>query len=206
MTTDLEEATIHCPNCGTEAPAGQKFCRACELSLERFTQLLVELLPDTEDENAARARRQLRQFERAAKVVVMTFGVGTVFLFVWMGVTVMIELGNISQVIILLGIAAGIIAATNGHRPKLLKLLRDPSITIIIVEHRDRLVRFGYEYLEAALTAQGRRLIVIDDQEVKDDLVRDLIEVLTSFCARLYGQRAARNKAQKALKAIESEE
>jgi hypothetical protein len=41
---------MHCPNCGTEASAGQKFCRACGLSLERFAQLLAELLPDGEDE------------------------------------------------------------------------------------------------------------------------------------------------------------
>lgn len=66
-------------------------------------------------------------------------------------------------------------------------------------------MRFGCEYLEAALAAQGRRLIVIEEAEVKDDLVRDLIEVLTSFCARLYGRRAARNKAKKALKAIRDE-
>lgn len=97
-------------------------------------------------------------------------------------------------------------SAMNGHRPKLLKLLRDPSAKIIVVEHRDRLIRFGYEYLEAALAAQGRRLMVVEDQEVKDDLIRDMVEVLTSFCARLYGRRAARNKAKKALKAIENGE
>jgi len=32
-----------------------------------------------------------------------------------------------------------------------------------------------------------------------DDLVRDMTEVLTSFCARLYGRRGARNRAEKAL-------
>jgi putative resolvase len=94
-------------------------------------------------------------------------------------------------------------SAINGHRPKLLKLLRDSSVKVIVVEHRDRLIRFGYEYLEAALSAQGRRLLVVDDHEVKDDLVRDMLEVLTSFCARLYGRRGAQNKAKKALKAME---
>jgi putative resolvase len=66
-------------------------------------------------------------------------------------------------------------------------------------------MRFGCEYLEAALSAQGRRLMIVEELEVKDDLVRDLIEVLTSFCARLYGKRAARNKAKKALEAIRDE-
>ena len=51
--------------------------------------------------------------------------------------------------------------------------------------------------------AQGRRLLVLESGEFKDDLVRDMIEVLTSFCARLYGRRSARNKAQKAMEAIE---
>ena len=70
------------------------------------------------------------------------------------------------------------------------------------VEHRDRLMRFGAEYVESALAAQGRKLIVVDPSEVKDDLVQDMIEVLTSFCARLYGRRSAKNKAKKAIEAI----
>ena len=90
----------------------------------------------------------------------------------------------------------------NGHRPKLMELLADPAIRIIVVEHRDRLMRFGAEYVEAALAARGARLIVIEPDEVKDDLVQDMIEVLTTFCARLYGRRSAKNKAKKALQAI----
>ena len=90
----------------------------------------------------------------------------------------------------------------NGHRPKLMKLLADPNVKIIIAEHKDRLVRFGYEYIEASLKAQGRRIIVVEQGETKDDLVQDMIDVLTSFCARLYGRRSAKNKAKKALEAI----
>ena len=41
--------------------------------------------------------------------------------------------------------------------------------------------------------------MVLDDSEVTDDLVRDMVEVLTSFCARLYGRRSARNRALKAV-------
>jgi putative resolvase len=93
----------------------------------------------------------------------------------------------------------------NGHRPKLMKLLTNSNIKIILVEHRDRLMRFGAEYVEAALTAQGRRLIVADSSEVKDDLVQDMNEVLTSFCARLYGRRSAKNKAKKALESIQND-
>ncbi len=87
----------------------------------------------------------------------------------------------------------------NGRRRKLSRLLADAAATTIVVEHRDRLARFGVEHLEAALSAQGRKIVVVDDGEVDDDLVRDMTEVLTSFCARLYGRRGARNRAQKAL-------
>lgn len=93
----------------------------------------------------------------------------------------------------------------NGHRPKLMKLLTNSNIKIILVEHRDRLMRFGAEYVESALTAQGRKLIIADESELKDDLVQDMIEVLTSFCARLYGRRSAKNKAKKALESIQNE-
>jgi predicted site-specific integrase-resolvase len=91
----------------------------------------------------------------------------------------------------------------NGHRKKLMKVLENPSASILVVEHRDRLARFGSEYIESALKAGNRKIIVINDSEMKDDLVQDLIDVLTSFCARLYGKRAARNKAKRALEATE---
>ena len=92
----------------------------------------------------------------------------------------------------------------NGHRKRLLTLLKDPLVSEVIVEHRDRLALFGSEYIEAAMSAAGRRLTVLDTTEVKDDLVRDMTEVLTSFCARLYGQRSARDRARRALEAAGS--
>lgn len=87
----------------------------------------------------------------------------------------------------------------NGSRAKVRRLLADPDVTVIVVEHRDRLGRMNTELTEAALSAHNRRLVVLDDSEVTDDLVRDMVEVLTSFCARLYGRRSARNRALKAL-------
>jgi predicted site-specific integrase-resolvase len=92
--------------------------------------------------------------------------------------------------------------ALNGHRRKFLALLRDPSAAVIAVEHRDRFARFGAEYVEAALSAQGRRLLVADPSGADDDLVRDVTEILTSLCARLYGRRAAANRAARAIEAV----
>ena len=88
----------------------------------------------------------------------------------------------------------------NGARSKVRRLLADPAVSAVVVEHRDRLGRMNTELVEAALAAHGRRLVVLDPDEVNDDLVRDMTEVLTSFCARLYGRRSARNRAEKALR------
>ncbi|AXG55659.1 resolvase, n terminal domain [Streptomyces lincolnensis] len=87
----------------------------------------------------------------------------------------------------------------NGRRRKLHRLLSDPQAAVIVVEHRDRLALFGVEHLEAVLIASGRRLVVLDPTETADVLVRDITEVLTSMCARLYGRRAAENRAARAV-------
>ena len=92
-------------------------------------------------------------------------------------------------------------AGLDGKRIKLRRLLADPQATTIMVERRDRLARFGVEYLAAALAAQGRRIVVVEEGETTDDLVRDMVEALTSFCARLYGRRGARNRAMRAVTA-----
>ena len=91
-------------------------------------------------------------------------------------------------------------SGVNGARSKVRRLLADPRVRTVVVEHRDRLGRVNTELVEAALSAHGRRLVVLDPSEAGDDLVRDMTEVLTSFCARLYGRRSARNRAEKALR------
>ncbi|MGC9443234.1 IS607 family transposase [Streptomyces sp. WG5] len=100
-------------------------------------------------------------------------------------------------------VEAEIASGMNGCRSKARRLLADPHVTCVVVEHKDRLGRMNVELVEAALSATGRRLLVLDDGEVEDDLVRDMVEVLTSFCARLYGRRSAKNRARKALEAAE---
>ncbi|MET8643004.1 IS607 family transposase [Streptomyces sp. NPDC004074] len=91
----------------------------------------------------------------------------------------------------------------SGGRSKVKRLLADPNVTAVVVEHKDRLGLMNVELVEATLSAHGRRLVVLDDGEVEDDLVRDMVEILTSLCARLYGSRSARNRARKALEAAE---
>ncbi|MER6672902.1 IS607 family transposase [Streptomyces sp. NPDC000983] len=95
----------------------------------------------------------------------------------------------------------------NGRRRKLHRVLSDPQAAVIVVEHQDRLAQFGVEHLEAVLSASGRRLVVLDPAETTDDdLVRDITEVLTSMCARLYGRRAAKSRAVRAVAAVTGED
>ena len=93
-------------------------------------------------------------------------------------------------------------SGVNDKRRTLNHLLKDPTVATIIVEHRDRLARVNVGLIESALEASGRRLIVVDDTDLDDDLAHDVTEVLTSFCVRLYGRSEARSKVEAALKAV----
>ena len=96
-------------------------------------------------------------------------------------------------------VVSEVASGLNDWRPKLRRLLSDPKVGTILVEHRDRLARFGVGMVEAMLEARGGRLLVVEDKEVEDDLVRDMTEILTCFCARLYGRRSAANRARRAI-------
>ena len=86
-------------------------------------------------------------------------------------------------------------ATQHGHRPD------EVVVGMIIVEHKERLCRFGFAYLEAALAGRGARVLAVSDGEIEDDLVRDATEVMTSLCTRLYGKRSARRRAERAVAA-----
>ncbi len=109
-----------------------------------------------------------------------------------------------AQGIVMADVVCEVGSGMNGRRPKLRRILSDPSVTVIVVEHHDRLARFGTEQLDAALAAAGRRILVADPGETSDDLVRDMIEVQTLMCARLYGRRGARNRAMRAVTAVKN--
>jgi putative resolvase len=99
-----------------------------------------------------------------------------------------------------------IASGLNESRPKLLALLKDTSITRIVVEHKDRLTCFGGNYIETLFETQGRTIEVVNLAENdKEDLLADLSEVLYSFCARLYGQRWAKRQTEKIVEEIKSQ-
>lgn len=95
----------------------------------------------------------------------------------------------------------------NDARPKLLALLADAGISLIVVEHKDRLTRFGFRYLDTLLANQGRAIEVVNQAENgTEDLLADLTAIVYSICARLYGQRRAKRKTETIIRELEAKE
>lgn len=98
-------------------------------------------------------------------------------------------------------------SGVNDSRPKLVSLLRDPMITRLVVEHKDRLTRFGFRYIETLLEIQGRTIEVVNPAENnREDLLHDLASSVYSICARLYGQRRAKRKAERFVEQLEAKD
>jgi putative resolvase len=96
-------------------------------------------------------------------------------------------------------------SGVNDSRPKLLALLEDQSIGLIVVEHKDRLMRFGFRYLDTLLKTQRRAIEVVNQAENgTEDLLADLTAIIYSFCARLYGQRRAKRKTEAIVRELEA--
>ncbi len=92
----------------------------------------------------------------------------------------------------------------NDQRKKLDRLLRRNGDDIRIVEHSDRLARFGVRYIAALLERNGVILEVVNTAEnQQDELMQDLVAIVTSFAARLYGQRRAKRKTEKIVKELQ---
>lgn len=95
----------------------------------------------------------------------------------------------------------------NDKRPKLLEILNKEQFDILIVEHSDRLTRFGASYIESLLKLTNRKLEivnVIDNDE--QDLIQDFVSVITSFCARIYGKRRTKRKTEKLINQLKEDE
>lgn len=95
-----------------------------------------------------------------------------------------------------------IASGMNDKRNGLYKILSHKDCDIL-VEHRDRLSRFGFGTIEKLLNVYNRNIIVMNETEDNMDLIQDFIDVMTSMCARIYGKRGARNKAKRLIQSVE---
>ncbi len=89
----------------------------------------------------------------------------------------------------------------NDKRPKLMKLLKDKAVTRIVVEHKDRITRFGFNYIKELW--QGELVVINEVQEDEKDLMQDFVSLVTSFTARLYGLRSSKRKTEELIKQLE---
>lgn len=91
----------------------------------------------------------------------------------------------------------------NDHRSKLIGMLNRDDYDILIVEHKDRLTRFGFNYIKTLLSKLNKQIIVINNSEDdKIDIMNDLISIVYSFSARIYGKRRNKNKIDQAIEQI----
>jgi putative resolvase len=91
----------------------------------------------------------------------------------------------------------------NDTRKQWLSLLQDRMVRIIVVEHKDRFTRFGFTGYKTLLNADGRDIEVVNEAENgKEDLLQDLVSIITSFCARLYGQSRCKRKTEKIIQEL----
>lgn len=96
----------------------------------------------------------------------------------------------------------------NDNRAKLNELLENKlnDFDILLVEHKDRLTRFGFNYIDIMLKSHNKKLEVINlVDNNKEDLIQDFISIITSFCARIYGLRRSKRKTEILIKELEIE-
>jgi len=91
----------------------------------------------------------------------------------------------------------------NDKRPKLQKILQNKKVTRIVIEHSDRLTRFGMAYIKTLFN--GKIVIINEVENDKADLMQDFVSLITSFCARLYGQRRTKRKTEKIIKELNND-
>ncbi len=97
-----------------------------------------------------------------------------------------------------------IVSGINDQRRLLIEALK--SRHHIVVEHKDRLTRFGFNYIEELLLLSGRKIIVINKTLCNNDLTQDFVSIVTSFCVRIYGSRRKTRKTEEFIQELKSKD
>jgi len=98
-----------------------------------------------------------------------------------------------------------IASGMNDSRPKLQKLLEQDNFNILLIEYKDRLTRFGFNYIKTLLEKDNKQIIIVNPAKNDDEnLMEDLITIIYSFSARMYGKRRAKSKSKKVIEEIKN--
>jgi predicted site-specific integrase-resolvase len=107
---------------------------------------------------------------------------------------------KVSQIITEIG------SGLNDERKKLEKILLDKSINLIVVEHKDRLARFGLNYIQKLLELDNRKIEIVNPQtNDEDDLMQDFVSIINFFTARLYGKKRSKRLIEKIIKELSND-
>jgi len=94
----------------------------------------------------------------------------------------------------------------NDDRKQLMRIIKEEKATILVIEHKDRLTRFGFNYLKELFKKMNCKIVVINEcDSEKEDLMQDFVSIITSFCAKIYGQRRNRRKTEKLIEELKNE-
>jgi len=97
-------------------------------------------------------------------------------------------------------------SGVNDNRKKLKKLLESEDWGTLIVEHKDRLTRFSFNYIEILLNKEYRKIEVVNlAEDEKSDLMQDLVSIIYSFSAKIYGLRRSKRKTEEIIKLLEKD-
>ena len=82
---------------------------------------------------------------------------------------------------------------------ELLDEVMEQKIKTIVITHRDRFVRFGYDWFERFLSKYNVKIIVVNNELLspKEELVQDIISILHVFSCRIYGLRKYKKKIKR---------
>ena len=90
-----------------------------------------------------------------------------------------------------------IASGMNDNRTKLTKLLCQDDWDILIIENKDRLTKFGFNFIQILLNKNNKEIIVLNENKTeKEDILQDLISIIYSFSARIYGLRRKKTKEE----------
>lgn len=94
----------------------------------------------------------------------------------------------------------------NDNRKKLLKVFQENKATKIVVEHKDRLTRFGFNFVTELCNKFGCEIIVINNVDGQEDVIQDFVSIITSYCAKIYGKSRSKRKTEQLIKKLKEEQ
>lgn len=92
----------------------------------------------------------------------------------------------------------------NDNRPKLMQLLHmvlNNEVNRIFITYKDRLTRFGFNYIQTMCNAHNVKIIIVKQNtqllSVEQELVQDMMDLIASFSGKLYGMRSKKSKLKR---------